>query len=673
MLGCALASAALGLCWAASSPAASNALEEILVVETIASRLGGAGSISLIDGEALREIRPTHIHEALARVPGVWIARGSGQESLTAIRSAVLTGAGACGAFLYLEDGLPIRPAGFCNVNNPFELNVEQAQGIELWRGPASAAFGGNALHGALNLLTPDPAGRQASIEGGAWGHYRLSGAFGAQAGRHRFGLSANGSHWNGYREDTGYGQQKLSLVHAAQLGRWQVRNTLNATNLNQETGGYLLGRKAYADPHRRRSNPNPEAYRDAWALRGASHWRKGPWRISPYLRRSRMQFLQHFLPGQPREANEQTSGGLLASCGLQGGPFAGRLGLQLERMDASLVEMQEGPTQGAPFLAETRPPGRHYDYGVDSFMMALFYDLDWRSNHGLRLAHSLRAERLAYDYRNRHLVGNTRDDGTACGFGGCLYTRPASGEDAFAELAGRLAIERDFGGARSAYLALATGFRPPQITELYRLQRGQTRADLDSERLTSLEVGLKGGSFSFALFRERVRNRILREASGFNVGDGRTKSAGAEWAWEWNPGPHSFSLAGSYARHRYDFSRLASGGERIAAGNALDTAPRWLGNLRWRYQPSPAWHSELELSYVGKHYIDAANAHAHPGHAVVSWRGALRLGQRLRLFARLLNLLNARYAERADFAFGSHRYFPALPRHGYLGIELRL
>ena len=46
------------------------------------------------------------------------IQRGSGQESLTALRSPVLTGAGACGAVLVLEDGIPIRPVGTCNVND---------------------------------------------------------------------------------------------------------------------------------------------------------------------------------------------------------------------------------------------------------------------------------------------------------------------------------------------------------------------------------------------------------------------------------------------------------------------------------------------------------------------------------------------------------------------------
>ncbi len=659
------------LWFAVGSAAADEIVEEIVVVETLSERLGEAGSVGRVDAQALAEIRPTHVHEALVRIPGVWVSRGSGHEHLTAIRSAVLTGAGACGAFLFLEDGLPIRPAGFCNVNNLFEVNAEQAAGIEVWRGPASAALGGNALHGAIDVQTPDPAVSGLSLEGGSYGYGQVRGAFATERGNHRLGLAANGSRSNGYRDATGYGQQKLSAVHATALGNWQVRNTLNATNLNQETGGFVRGYRAYDDGELRTSNPNPEAYRDAWSLRLASHWTNGVLRISPYLRRSRMVFLQHFLPGQPTETNEQSSGGVLARHAFDGEAVSGHLGAHLEFMRGSLTEIQDGPTTGSAFLVATRPPGRHYDYDVDSFMGAVFYDLEWRLDASWRLRHGLRVESLNYDYDNNHLVGNTRDDGTACGFGGCLYTRPASGEDSFTEVAGRVGIERDFGAGGLAYAAASTGFRPPQITELYRLQRGQTVADLDSERLVSFEAGLKARGWSVSVFRERTRNQILREANGYNVSDGKTRSAGVEFAAEWAPGGHVLSLAGTYAVHEYDFSRLAGGGEVIEKGNRIDTAPRWLGSARWRYEPSDAWYSEFEVNYVGRHFIDAANSHSYGGHAVVNWRGGLRLTERSRLFVRIVNLLDRRYADRADFAFGSYRYFPAMPIQGYAGLKL--
>ena len=667
------ASAALALVVSAPAALSADRIEEIVVTGSIGERLGTAGSAGRIDGETLAEIRHSHIHEALSRVAGVWVARGSGQEHLTAIRSAVLTGAGACGEFLYLEDGLPIRPAGFCNINNLFEVNGEQAGGIEVWRGPSSAVLGGNALHGAVNVLTANPEGASLSLEGGSYGYYQARAALGGQIGAHTVGLSAHGSQSDGYRDATGYGQQKLSLVHAAGFGGWQVRNTLNATNLNQETGGYVRGFEAYEDGELRRSNPNPEAYRDAWSWRAASHWSRQQTRASAYLRRSRMVFLQHFLPGQPTETNEQTSGGALVSQGFAAGAWAGRFGAQIEAMQGSLLEIQDGPTTGSAFLVATRPAGRHYDYGVDSIMAAGFYDLNGTLVEGLRLVHSLRLEHLSYDYENRHLTGNSRDDGSACGFGGCLYTRPDSRDDEFTEVAGRLGVERDFGARHSGYLMLATGFRPPQATELYRLQRGQTVADLDSERLLSVEAGLKGGAWSVSAFSERTRDFIFRDASGFNVSDGKTKSLGLEFAGDWQLGDHRLSLALSYAVHKYDFTRAAGLGERIEDGNMMDSAPRWLTNARWRYQPGEHWYSEFELNQVGEHYVNAANTAKYKGHVVLNWRGGYRLGQRIDLFARVINLLDERYADRADYAFGSHRYFPAMPVQGYLGVNLTL
>src|SRR5690606_116678 len=61
------------------------------------------GSIAILGEEDLKLTAHTHIQEAANRLPGVNINRNNGQESLTAIRSPVLSGGGACGAFLMAE------------------------------------------------------------------------------------------------------------------------------------------------------------------------------------------------------------------------------------------------------------------------------------------------------------------------------------------------------------------------------------------------------------------------------------------------------------------------------------------------------------------------------------------------------------------------------------------
>ena len=113
------------------------------------------GNVELLDGALIDDVAHQHVHQLMTRVAGVWISRGSGQEHLTAIRSPVLTGPGSCAGFLFLENGIPIRPAGFCNVNQLFEIDTEQAQSMEVIRGPCNALYGSNALHGIVNVLMP--------------------------------------------------------------------------------------------------------------------------------------------------------------------------------------------------------------------------------------------------------------------------------------------------------------------------------------------------------------------------------------------------------------------------------------------------------------------------------------------------------------------------------------
>ena len=666
------AASALG----ASAPEDAE-LEEVIVRAdaSVALRQGDVGSATTIDADAVRLTRANHPNELLVRVPGVWITRGSGHEHLTAIRSGVYAGAGACGEFLFLENGIPIRPAGFCNVNNLFELNTEQAATVEAVRGPASALFGGNALHGAINTVTASGAdGWGGSLEAGPYNY--LQARFGD--GSENWRVNAVSTATSGYRDDTGYGQHKATFGARAALAGWTAITTWTVTLLNQETGGYVLGFNAY-DSAAKRSNPNPEAYRDAWSARAASVWRRdlgssGALAITPYFRRSSMAFLQHFLPGQPLEKNAQTSGGARVEYE-RSGQWRWSAGTSLEVFEAALSQRQDAATRGSAFLVATRPAGTHYDYRVRGVTLAAFFNAEIPLATALQLVASGRAERNAYDYDNRHLDGNTRDDGTRCGFGGCLYTRPADRRDAFANFAGRLGLAWSPNDNATVYVLAGQGFRPPQTTELYRLQRGQTVADLHSEKLFSAQIGARGktGGFSYdlAIYAQTTKNLIFRDARGFNVSDGETESAGLEWQVAWRSGGHALELTGAYANHRYAFTRDAGRGERIADGNIVDTAPRLLGSAHWRWQ-GERLTSEFEVAHVGAHYLDAANTARYGGHTLWNWRGAWQASPTVALFAKLLNLRDAPYAERADFAFGNYRYFPGMPRRAYLGVEVR-
>ena len=205
-------------------------------------------------------------------------------------------------------------------------------------------------------------------------------------------------------------------------------------------------------------------------------------------------------------------------------------------------------------------------------------------------------------------------------------------------------------------------------MTELYRLQRQQSIADLDSEQLDALEVGVKAelerARFSVAAFDMDKRNVILRDANGFNVDNGRTSHQGVEYELVWQAMPAlALSVAGTFARHRYEFSSAIEGGETIVDGDDVDTAPRQVHAASLRWEPDDRLSVETEWLYVGDYWLDAANAHRYAGHELLNLRGRWSFAPQWSLALRLNNALDRDYADRADFAFGNYRYFPGRDR----------
>ena len=666
----------------ASAPAfADSAYDEIVVTSkrqgvVVADHIG---NIARLSEDAIRESQHVHVNELMVKVPGVWIVRGSGQESLPSIRSPVLTGPGSCGAFLVLENGIPTRPNGFCNINQLFELPTELATGVEVIRGPGNALYGSNALHGTINVLLPDgDVPGRAALELGPHEFRRITGRFGA-AESGPVGAGFVHADDGGFREDSGYRQTKAYAGKSLQAGSGSLDLRLTVSDLDQETAGYILGFEAYKDPELNRQNLNPEAYRLARSQRLTAHWQRPGSRfnldVRPFLRHSDMEFLQHFLPGKPLEENGQTSAGVLTALSFESGNVATVTGLDFEWADVYLRQTQSGPTEGSDFLQETRPEGKHYDYRVRSYSAAAFLQSDVDVSERLTLSAGLRAEYVRYGYDNRMLDGNTRDDGTPCGFGGCLYTRPADRDDTFSNFAPKLGASWALGESTTAFLNLSRGFRAPQMTELYRLQSGQLVSDLDSESIDSAEAGIRHGGDKWrldaSLFYMKKQDSVYRDADGFNVSGGRSRHRGIDLSWDWQlHDTWRFSVDGTFARHQYDFDTVAARGETFVSGRDVDSAPRWLGAAELEFEPNQRFAASLQWTTVGRYYLDAENLHTYPGHDILNLRARISLSETLSLTGRITNLTDRFYADRADFAFGNYRYFPGRGRELYVMLQ---
>lgn len=632
-----------------------------------------AGNTAMIDRDQIEFIGPQRPAELLNRIPGVSIQQGSGQEHLTSIRSPVLNGGPGAGSFLYLEDGVPLRAAGFANVNGLYEANVEQAGSVEVVRGPGSALYGSNALHGLINVLPRDPSKEPettADLEWGSYGYARAMGSASGTAGG--FGLRASGQeHYErGWRDRTGMNEQK-GIVR----GIWTGENdTLTATasgqHLFQHTGGYLTGQNAYKVRSLAKTNPEPSAYRHASSERAAMRWLHDvsdslQLSLTPYVRNTDMDFIQHYLPSKAREGNGQTGGGVQAALHkMLNGGHSVIIGTDLETTSGWMREVQSRATQPGGYAR-----GVHYDYDVDATVVAPYVHAEWQILEHTRLTAGTRVEHTEYDYTN-HLAPGVLG----------RYLRTADRRDTFTTVTPKLGVAQQWGEGVATYLSLARGARAPQTSELYQMQSHQAPDQVKPETLDSIELGHRGRigpvRVEGAVFAMRKDHVFYRDADGYNVTDGVTSHRGVELqASAPLPGDFDVGVNGSYIRHVYQFDRPVSSvvnpTDAVRKGDDVAVAPRLVGGAHLGYRFLPNSRVEIEWVHVGPYYMDASNLHRYDGHDLFNVRVEATVADGVTLHGKVMNLFNTAYADRATYANSTYQYFPGSPTTAYFGISL--
>ena len=621
------------------------------------------GSRAVLDADIIADIAADRPAEILNLLPAVNIQMNSGQEHLIAIRSPVLTGGAGQGSFLILENGVPTRSPAFGNVNSLIEPHHELAAAIEVVRGPGSAKYGSNAVHGLINVILPGPDAPQSlRASYSSLGRLRGDASVNLTAST-RLNLSLMED--DGWRDDTGSQQQKLSLVHDAAFAGWDGTLWLSASSLNQETASFVQGPDAYKDRSRRKLNPNPEAFRDAWSARlGARLSREaGPGMLilTPNLHTQAMIFSQHFLPYGGIEKNAHTGGGLMARYEFAPtGRVQWRLGADTDIASGYLKEIQPDPNPNPAF-----PQGVHYNYSVDTKVFALWAEADVQLTDNLRLLAGLRGETHDYDYTTRAPTGiNGR------------FNVPADRSDDFSFLTPKLGLVWDQSWG-ALYANYARGARAPQVSDLYRLQSLQLPGEIRTETLDSVELGVRGEAldghldYDIAAWWMEKENFFFRDSDGLNVPDGSTRHIGIDAAATLTL-TRTLSVSGNVAwsEQTYTFNRpVVAAQERIVSGNLIDTAPEWLADLRLDWQATDRLKLSLTGEHVGEYFADPANTARYPGHTVFGARGALRLAGGLEAYLIIRNLTDEAYADRADVGFGQMRYFPGEPLNATFGI----
>ncbi|NCF78794.1 MAG: TonB-dependent receptor [Alphaproteobacteria bacterium] len=686
----------MSLLLGAPSVAQTAVIDEVIVTTTRSDslRIDNPGNIATLDPSQTVNLFPV---ELLNKAPGVHIHRGSGQEHLTAMRSPVLVGGAGAGSFLYLEDGIPMRAPGFANVNALMDAMPQNGGAVAVVRGPGSALYGSNAVHGLVNFISAplDEAGASADIAVGSYGRHtvKLQSAQDHGAYMTRFSLDLTGDA-DGYRDEQNFGQQKARLEAAWQDGPTGYRLSVAHMNLNQETAGYAqslfdLGenpnqgdvdglpaacqtvpKPAYENEACAKANGNTEAYRDATATRlyvrmttdlgdGATLT------LTPYLRSTDMDFLLHFLStADPLEQNSHDSYGLQASYARDAGWLSYIAGLDIELTEGNLKETQtNGPDQYFNYL-----PGTHYDFDVEAQVIAPYVHAVWSLSPATDITTGLRWEMTDYDYTNKIEANRF----------GKLY-RPESQSNDFSDVSPQFGLVHRLADNRRVFANLSRATRAPQVTDLYRLRdddkTGPLEAPLpdsfDSETLDSLEVGYRavypGLSYEATAFLMKKENYHFRDGDDRYETDGETDHMGIELSVDWMLARDwNLTTNLTYAQHEYAFDRevgLVQFGsnplETITDGNTIDGAPETLATTALRYKYDERTYINAEWEHVGSYYMDASNSEEYDGHNIFAVTADYVISGQSRFSLRIDNLFDEAYAKRADKWFGKNRYFP--------------
>lgn len=635
------------------------------------------GAYSVVGEKEIQGVAANHPAEILNTVPGVNVQMNSGQELLVAIRSPVLPAGAGQGSFLILEDGVPTRAPGFGNVNALFEVHHETAEAIEVVRGPGSVRYGSNAEHGLMNFIDPEPGARQGqtlTVSANSLQRFRADATTNFTLGgvANWVGLSIMDD--GGWRDASGVDQQKLTWRTKFGGETWNAISTVSAVNLNQETAGFIQGRNAYKNEDVATTNPNPEAYRDAWAARANIRFETNigadKLTILPFAITQRMIFIQHFLPDQSTEKNGHDSIGLMTRYDFGPDNLRWSVGADLQYADGFLKEIQTRTSFGGPVGNPTFPKGIHYDYDVQTWTGALYGELNWNFADGWNMLAGVRGEAHAYDYVTNKAPGTY----------GRFRVAP-SRTDTYELLTPKFGVTYSAFDGVLLYANYARGERAPQTSDQYRLQNLQTIQRLDVESLDSYEVGMRGEvggvNFDVAVYRMFKDNFFFRDSDGLNVPNGKTRHVGIEASLdgafgEFAGGEFKWNVNASLADQVYAFNRnVVAAGEDIFNGGKIDTAPNVLADAGFGWE-SPQFSLFLSSEFVGDYFTNASNTATYPGHLIGHLRGAWRFSDDLEAFMIVRNITDKRYADRADFAQGQDRYFPGEPINATIGLRIR-
>jgi len=652
-------------------------------------------SISVISSKDIKATKAFGIDQLVNNVPGVvmTMSRAAGNEQhMMAVRSPISTKS----LFLYVEDGLPIRPTSVFNHNALLEMNDVSFDRVEVLKGPASSIYGSEAIGGSFNFITKNPT-------------KDLSGGIGFQANdmgltRYDLEFSQYANEKVGFYLGAQYVQRKDGPVSHSDYEKFaltfknvnHLSTSLDWTNVfdiidyRSDMSGSLSEEDYIAGNY---ESDQTFTERDALAFRFRStldkQWNTNNKTAFNFIfRKNQLDQIPSYRISQWSASGEINSNKFNSYVGLLQHKLdlnfansslivGGSIDYSPQDYEAERISVTIDPDTNinTDFTVNTGDFILNYDASILNYAAYLQYEIN--PIEALKITAALRFDKFKYDY-----------DNLAEGVAG-----PQDSKNNYDNFSPKLGANYNFSKNFGLYANYSNGFTPPQTSSLYRnsdTQEGAQVFDLKPSNYDNYEIGTyfninKTFKADIAIYLLDGKNTLvtLRDENDnfFSVNAGKTRSYGIEYGLEYTPITGlSISHNGSFSKHKY--IEFFDDGEDYSDTDR-ETAPSLIGTTKVTFVPQSFKDLSLSVTHemigayntsyegVAENTDGSFGTATYKGHNIFNALVAYKF-QKFEIWVHALNLFDDLYSPRASYSSWTkaNTYTVGNPRAFHLGLK---
>lgn len=652
-------------------------------------------AISKVSTKMLEETKATAVYEAINKVPGVVMVNYNNEQHGMSIRQPM----GTANYYLYMEDGVPIRPMGVFNHNALLEVNQYTISSIEVVKGPVSSIYGPEAVGGAINFIGQRPTAiptAKLGVQFDQFGYKRIQAGAGARFGK--LGIYAGGlysSQNNSWMANSDYIKNSWNTRFEYQFSeRTKLTAALMYGYYFSNTAGSVDSIAFY---NRVYASPTDFTYRKSTASRNRitleHEWNKNSKSFITFFHRfnkhgQNPSYAIRWTTGQTTAKGEINSNNFksygvimqhsqkfkfLNSKILAGGMFDFSPNDYWSYQIDLNAQLRTGGTSVEKYtIKQERPDIKLADYAAKIRNAALYAQLETEPVKNLRFTAGLRFDRMSFTYDN--------------------YLDVSTGSKKYEQVTPKLGLTYNFKKGKGVYANFSQGFAPPGLTAVFRKKPNTNPAEfyynLTPGQFNNYEIGgwasvWKNKIYAdISFYQMDGKNELLNIRQPDNSFDyqsaGKTLHRGVEYGVTFKPTTQfNFRFGGTTALHRFeDFlvSTKATDALKNLDGYEMPAAPRTVFNTEFSYYPNwlKNFRTSVEWQHVDGWYQNQINTIRYKGYDLVNFRvGYTWKG--IELYSNLMNAADALYATsatRGNNATDRTTFTPAAPRTFVIGLQ---